>query len=145
MKITSIFNNVFRLQKTLKKTRLKLCLTLAFPALLYSSENWTIKAREKRRLTAEDIKGIWKTAEYSWTDHKTNTEIAKELNIVPLLDTVQDYRRNWIWHISRMPCNSLPWIIKDCTPKGRLNQGIPLKRLLDVWDWNGSTSFQTPW
>jgi hypothetical protein len=30
------------------------------------------------------------------TDHKTNTEIAKELNITPVFDKIQDYKRKWI-------------------------------------------------
>jgi hypothetical protein len=36
-------------------------------------------------------------------------------------------------------------LIKNYTPKGKSNHGRPLKRLLDVWDWNGSTSGLTPW
>jgi hypothetical protein len=34
-----------------------------------------------------------KTAGYIWRDHKTKIE--KELNITPVLDKMQDYRRNW--------------------------------------------------
>jgi hypothetical protein len=30
------------------------------------------------------MKCMRNTAEYTWTDHTTNTEIAKELNITPL-------------------------------------------------------------
>jgi len=40
-------------------------------------------------------------AEYTWTDYKTNTEIAKELNTTPVLDKIQEYRRNWLQHINR--------------------------------------------
>jgi hypothetical protein len=47
-----IVNNVFRLKRTLKKTRIKLYNTLALPTLLHGSENWTIKARDARRITA---------------------------------------------------------------------------------------------
>jgi len=43
---------VFKPQKTLRKTRLKLYNTLALPVLLYGSESWTIKARYARRITA---------------------------------------------------------------------------------------------
>ena len=53
-KITNIINNVFRPQKTLKKTRIKLYSTLSLPALLHRSENWTIKARDARRITAAE-------------------------------------------------------------------------------------------
>ena len=50
LKITGILHNVFRPQKPLKKTRIKLYSTLAFPVLLYGSETWTIKARDARRI-----------------------------------------------------------------------------------------------
>jgi hypothetical protein len=60
----------------------------------------------------------------------TNTEIAKELNIHPVLDKVQDYKRKWIQNVNRIPRNRLPRLIKKI-PKGRRNQGRPLKRLLD--------------
>jgi hypothetical protein len=35
--------------------------------------------------------------------------------------------------------------MKRYSPTDRRNHGRPLKRLLDTWDWNGSTSGPTPW
>jgi hypothetical protein len=35
--------------------------------------------------------------------------------------------------------------MKQYCPTGRRNHGRPLKRLLDTWDRNGSTSDPTPW
>ena len=35
--------------------------------------------------------------------------------------------------------------MKQYSPTGRRNHGRPLKRLLDAWDRNGSTSGPTPW
>ena len=93
-------NNVFRTQKTLKKTRTKLHNTLAFPALLYGSENWAIKARDARRITAAEVKYMRKTAGYTGTDYKTSVEIAKELNTAPVLDKRQGYRRNCLQHLN---------------------------------------------
>jgi hypothetical protein len=75
----------FRPKRTLNKTIIKLYNTLALPTLLYVSENWTIKARDAQRITAPDMKYMRRTAGYTWTDHKTNTEIAKELNVTPVL------------------------------------------------------------
>jgi hypothetical protein len=40
-----------------------------------------------------------KTAGYTWTDYKTNTEIAKELHITPVLDKIQKCRRNRLPYI----------------------------------------------
>jgi hypothetical protein len=39
------------------------------------------------RIMAAEIKYMI-TAGFTWTDHKTNTEIAKELNITPVLDKI---------------------------------------------------------
>ena len=75
-KITGILNNVFRPQKNLKKTRIKLYYKLALPVLLYGSETWTIKTRDARRITAAEMKYMRRTAGYTWTDYKTNTQIA---------------------------------------------------------------------
>jgi hypothetical protein len=70
-----------------------------------------------------------RTAGYIWTDHKTNTETAKEINITVVLDKIQDYKRNWI-HVNTMARNGLHWVMKNCTAKCRRNWGRPLKRLL---------------
>jgi len=43
LKIMGILNNVFRPQKPLKGTRIKLYNTLALPVLLYGSETWTMQ------------------------------------------------------------------------------------------------------
>ena len=90
---------MFRPQKTLKKTIIKLYNTLALPVLLYGSETWTIKARDARRITAEEIKYIRRTAGYTWTDYKTNAQIAKDLKITPILDKLLEYKRSWIQHV----------------------------------------------
>jgi hypothetical protein len=103
---------MFRSQKTLKKRRIKLYNTLAPPVLLYSSEKWIINAGHAQRITAAEMKYKRKTAEYTWTDYNTNKETAKELNITPVLEKIQEYRKNWLQHINRMPHNRLPRIQK---------------------------------
>jgi hypothetical protein len=50
-RIIGIVKSIFRLQKTLKKTRIKLYNTLALVASLYSSDSLTIKAKGARRIT----------------------------------------------------------------------------------------------
>jgi hypothetical protein len=54
------------------------------------------------------MKYIRRTAGYTWTDCKTNTQIAKELKITPILSKLREYKRNWIQHVNRMPRNKLP-------------------------------------
>jgi hypothetical protein len=86
-----------------------------------------------------------RTAGYIWTDYKTNAQIAKELRVTPILNKLPEYKRKWIQHVNRMPRNRLPRVMKHYSPTGRRNHGKPLKRLLDTWVRNGSTSGPTSW
>jgi hypothetical protein len=65
LKITGILNNVFRPQKNLKETRIKLYNILALPVLLCGSEIWTIKLRDARRITAAEMKYMRRTAGFT--------------------------------------------------------------------------------
>jgi hypothetical protein len=76
------------------------------------------------------MKYMRRTAGYTWTDYKTNKQIAKELKRTPILDKLLEYKRNWIQHVNRMPRNRLPRVRKHYSPTGRRNHGRPLKRLL---------------
>jgi hypothetical protein len=87
------------------------------------------------------MKHTRKWIEYTWTDYKTNIEIANELNITPDLDKIQEYIRNWLQHINRRPHNRLPGILRKLQNN---RQKKPFKRLLEAWDRNGSTSGQIP-
>jgi len=80
----------------LKKTKIKLYNTLALPVLLYGSETWSIKASDARRITATDMKYMRRTAGCTWTDYKTNAQIAKELKITLILDKLLEYKRSWL-------------------------------------------------
>jgi hypothetical protein len=100
--------------------------------LLYGSEIWTIKARDARRITATEMKYMRRTAGYTWTDYKTNTQITKALIITPVLDKLLEYKRNRIQHVNRMPRNTLLRVMKLSSATDRRNYGRPLKRLLDT-------------
>ena len=65
--------------------------------------------------------------------------------MTPIFDKLLEYKRSWIQHVNRMPRNRLPRVRKYYSPTGRKNHGGPLKRLLDTWDRNGSTSDPTSW
>jgi len=73
-----------------------------------------------------------RTAGYTRTDYKTNTQIAKELKITPILDKILEYNRNWIQHVNGMPRNRLPRVMKHYSPTGGRNHGRPLKSILDT-------------
>jgi NADH:ubiquinone oxidoreductase subunit E len=49
------------------------------------------------------MKYLGQAAAHTWADYKTNTEIAKELNIIPVLHKIQEYIRNWLQHTKGRP------------------------------------------
>jgi len=71
------------------------------------------------------MKYMRRTAGYTWTDYKTNAQIAKELKITRILDKLLEYKRNWIQRVSRMLQNRLPRVMKYYSPAGRRNHGRP--------------------
>jgi hypothetical protein len=63
--------------------------------LLYGSGNTIIVARDARIIiTAAEMKYVRQTSRYTSKDYKTNTEISKERNIIPVVDKIQAYRKN---------------------------------------------------
>ena len=82
-----------------------------------------VKACEARRITAAEMKYMRRTAGYTWTDYKTNAQIAKELKVTPILDKLLEY--SWIQHVNRIPRNRLPRVMKHSSPTGRRNHGRP--------------------
>ena len=69
--------------------------------MLHGNETWTVKARDGRRITAAEMKYMRRTAGYTWTDYKTNTQIADELKITPVLDKLLEYKIKWIFKLKK--------------------------------------------
>jgi signal transduction histidine kinase len=76
---------------------------------------------------------------------RAETKYSGENVIQQISEKLLKYKRKWMQHVNRMPRNRLPRVMKHYFPTGRRNHGRPLKRLLDTWDRNGSTSDPTPW
>ena len=121
------------------------CVCIYIYIYIYITASWTITASDVGRITAAEMKYMRRTAGYTWTYYQTKAQIAKELKITPILDELLEYKKSRIQHVNRMPRNRLRRVMKYYSPTGRSSHSRPLKRLLDAWDRNGSTSGPTPW
>ena len=99
--IGTIKRTIFR--KVRKETILKTYNNLVLPTFLYGSENWTLTALQRRRIEAAEIKLLRPLAGYTLYDHKTNDSVRRELQTECILDKIDEYRRNWLLHLQRMP------------------------------------------
>ena len=97
------------IMKVRTETILKLYNTLFLPTFLYGSENWTLTASQRRRIEAAEMKLLRPLAGYTFYDYKTNNSIRRELRTDCILDKIDEYRRNWLAHIQRMPQTRIPF------------------------------------
>ena len=98
------------------------------PKFLYGLENWTLTASQRRRIEAAEMKLLRPLAGYTLYDHKTNDYIRRELWIKGILDKIDEYRRNWLSHLQRMPQNRIRLKSYHYRPQGRRTIGRPKKR-----------------
>ena len=124
--IGTIKRTIFRKVRT--ETILKIYNTLVLPAFLYGSENWTLTALQRGRIEAAETKLLRPLADYTLYDHKTNNSVRRELQTECILDKIDEYRRNWLLHLQRMPPNRIPLKSYHYRPQGRRTIGRPKKR-----------------
>jgi hypothetical protein len=65
-----------------------------------------LKAGKERKITAEELRCMRKTAANTWTGCKTTTEIAQEINIETILNKIWEYRTSCLQHVNRLPRNT---------------------------------------
>ena len=124
--IGTIKRTIFKKVRT--ETILKIYNTIVLPTFLYGSENWTLTALQGRRIEAAEMKLLRHLADCTLYDHKTNDYIRRELRITGILDNIDEYRRNWLSHLQRMPQNRIPLKSYHYRPQGRRTIGRPKKR-----------------
>jgi len=124
--IDTIKRTIFRKVRT--ETVFKIYNTVVLPTFLYGSENWTLRASQRRRIEAAEMKLLRPLAGYTRYDHKTNDYIRRELRITGILDKIDEYRRNWLSHLQRMPQNRIPLKSYHYKPQGRRTIRRPEKR-----------------
>jgi hypothetical protein len=89
------------------ETILKIYNTLVLPRFVYGSENWTLKALQRRGTEAAEMKLLRPLAGYTLYDHKTNDSVCRELQTECILDEIDEYRWNSFLHLQRMPPNRI--------------------------------------
>ena len=67
-----------------------------------------LTALQRRRIEVTEMKLLRPLAGYTLYDHKTNDYICRKLWITGILEKIDEYRRNWLSHLQRMPQNRIP-------------------------------------
>ena len=112
-------------------SRIKICNSLSFHILVWRSEIWNLRKKDKKRLTSVEKKFFRRTAEYTLFDNKRNDDILEELKAEPVDEKLRRYKSNWLRHVTKMNNSRVPKIMLIYRPNGRRRLGLPLERLLD--------------
>jgi hypothetical protein len=81
-------------KKVRTETNLKLYVTLVLPTFLNGTENWTLKASQRRRIEAAEMKLLRHIAGHNLNEHKPKDPIRRELQTECILDRIDVYGRN---------------------------------------------------
>ena len=64
--------------------------------LLYGSEIWTLKQKDKQRLKTAEIKFIRTASGYTLLNIK---DILEELKVESVEDKINNYKTKWLYHV----------------------------------------------
>jgi hypothetical protein len=90
--IVGILNNTFKPTSVQKSSRIKVYNAMALPILLHESEIWTLRQKDKNRLTPIETKFLGRTAGHTPFDHKRNADILEELKVEPTDEKLRRYK-----------------------------------------------------
>ncbi|KAJ4439494.1 hypothetical protein ANN_07618 [Periplaneta americana] len=115
-------------KKTRKETQIKFYKTMAIPSLLYGCEAWTLKKNDINRIQSAEMKFLRGVKGCTRLDRYRNDDIRNELNLLPIIDKIKEYRIRWSNHLRRMDKERIPKQVLDYKPQGRRNIGRPRTR-----------------
>jgi hypothetical protein len=117
----------------------RLMRSLVWPVALYGCETWTLRAEDKRRISAFEMTTYRRMLRVSWREFRTNESILEELQPGQrLLEVVKKRKLNYFGHMIR--ADKLPAFICQGYVDGKRARGRPRRRWRDdVEEWTGMT------
>jgi hypothetical protein len=103
-----------------------------------------MKANDKTKITAAEVRSMTTTVKYIWSDYKRNDDTLKELKTKPVMGKILKYKNNWIQHVNRMQKDSIPKLLKKLQTAGKKKQRMTNEETLGRQGQNGSMHGLTP-
>lgn len=100
--------------------------------MLYGSETWILRAQDRKRIEAAQMRFLRSVERISLRDRKTSNEIRDKLKTKNIIDEIKEYQKNWQQHVERMPLDRLPRQAYFYQPTGKRDLGRPRKRWKDA-------------
>jgi hypothetical protein len=81
-----------------------------------------MKANDKTRISAAEMRFMRTTAKYIWSNYIRTDGILKYLKTEPVMGKILKYKNSWIPHVNRMQRLSIPKPLKKLQSAGEKKQ-----------------------
>ncbi|KAJ4445095.1 hypothetical protein ANN_06894 [Periplaneta americana] len=115
-------------KKTRKETQIKFYKTMVIPTLLYGCEAWTLKKNDINIIQSAEMKFLRGVKGCTRLNRYRNDDIRNELNLLPIIDKIKEYRIRWSNHLRRMDKERIPKQVLDYKQQGRRDISRPRTR-----------------
>jgi hypothetical protein len=104
---------------------------IAKPALLYGSECWTLRQKNRNRINSSQMTFIRSLTAVTLRDGIKSEDLRNRWRVHEMVQEVQNYQFKWMQHVLRMPANRPPRKLLKYKPHGRRDLGRPHRRWTD--------------
>ena len=114
-------------------TKLKVYQACVLSTLLYSSESWSMYARQENRLESFHLRCLRRILGITWQDKVTNAAVLEQAGSLSMQLMLSQRRLRWLGHVHRMEDGRIPKdILFGELAMGRRPVGRPALRFKDV-------------
>ena len=115
-----------------KEVKLRLHNVVSKPMLLYSSETWIMREKDKNKIESSEMRFLRRLQGVSLRDRVRSADIRNELGLErSIVEEIVQYQNNWKEHVNRMSSDRLPKQALFYNPKGKRDIGRPRTRWKD--------------
>jgi hypothetical protein len=129
-KLNCVFRRNFGKQMR-KDLQIRLHNVIAKPVLLYGSECWTLRQKDRNRINSSQMKFIRSLTGVTLRDRIKSEDLRNRWRVHEMVQEVQNYKFKRTQHVLRMPANLLPLKLLKYKPHGRRGLGRPHRRWTD--------------
>jgi hypothetical protein len=114
-----------------KDLRIRFHNVIAKAALLYGSECWTLRQKDRNRINSSQMKSVRSLTGITLRDRIKSEDLRNRWRVYEMVQEVQNYQFKWMQHALRMPANRLPRKLRQYKPHGPRDLGRPHRRGTD--------------
>lgn len=123
--MSKLHQRVWNNSSLTEKTKLRVYEACVLSTLLYSSETWTLYARQERRLHSFHLRCLRRILNIHWQERIPDVEVLQRAGLKSMVSILRERRLRWLGHVRRMDPGRIPKdllygeLVEGSRPTGR--------------------------